>query len=93
MCTVRTTDADGKPFEGVSTYAADGKEYAFNENPTADQVQTVTQVDPYTITAEVQRLYQELKTSYEQTLVALVTALDFRDNETQGHSSRVVEYE
>jgi putative two-component system response regulator len=43
-------------------------------------------------TAEVSRLYQDLKASYEQTLVALVTALDFRDNETQGHSSRVVEY-
>jgi len=43
-------------------------------------------------TAEVQRLYHDLKASYEQTLVALVTALDFRDNETQGHSSRVVEY-
>ena len=35
---------------------------------------------------------QQLKDSYESTLQALVTALDFRDNETQGHSSRVVEY-
>jgi putative nucleotidyltransferase with HDIG domain len=43
-------------------------------------------------TAEVERLYLDLKGSYEQTLVSLVTALDFRDNETQGHSSRVVEY-
>jgi DNA-binding NtrC family response regulator len=33
---------------------------------------------------------QQLKDSYESTLQALVTALDFRDNETQGHSSRVV---
>jgi response regulator RpfG family c-di-GMP phosphodiesterase len=41
---------------------------------------------------EVERLYGDLKDSYEQTLVALVTALDFRDNETQGHSWRVVEY-
>ena len=35
---------------------------------------------------------QQLRDSYESTLQALVTALDFRDNETQGHSSRVVEY-
>jgi response regulator RpfG family c-di-GMP phosphodiesterase len=35
---------------------------------------------------------QQLRKSYENTLRALVTALDFRDNETQGHSSRVVEY-
>jgi response regulator RpfG family c-di-GMP phosphodiesterase len=41
---------------------------------------------------EVERLYRELEQSYESTLQALVTALDFRDNETQGHSYRVVEY-
>lgn len=41
---------------------------------------------------EVERLYDELQTSYESSLQALVTALDFRDNETQGHSYRVVEY-
>jgi response regulator RpfG family c-di-GMP phosphodiesterase len=41
---------------------------------------------------EVERLYKDLQESYESTLSALVTALDFRDNETQGHSWRVVEY-
>ncbi len=41
---------------------------------------------------EIEVLYQDLQSSYESTLQALVTALDFRDNETQGHSSRVVEY-
>lgn len=41
---------------------------------------------------EIEALYQDLQGSYESTLQALVTALDFRDNETQGHSSRVVEY-
>jgi putative nucleotidyltransferase with HDIG domain len=41
---------------------------------------------------EVERLYGELQGSYESTLHALVTALDFRDNETHGHSWRVVEY-
>ncbi len=35
---------------------------------------------------------EELENSYESTLQALVTALDFRDNETQGHSFRVVQY-
>jgi putative nucleotidyltransferase with HDIG domain len=41
---------------------------------------------------EVERLYRELEVTYESTLQALVTALDFRDNETQGHSTRVVQY-
>jgi putative nucleotidyltransferase with HDIG domain len=35
---------------------------------------------------------RQLRDTYENTLQALVTALDFRDNETQGHSYRVVEY-
>jgi response regulator RpfG family c-di-GMP phosphodiesterase len=43
-------------------------------------------------TQEVNRLLGELSSSYESTLHALMTALDFRDNETQGHSYRVVEY-
>ena len=42
--------------------------------------------------AEIEQLYDDLKASYEETLQALITALDFRDNETQGHSWRVVEY-
>jgi response regulator RpfG family c-di-GMP phosphodiesterase len=41
---------------------------------------------------EVERLYGDLQASYEASLEALVTALDFRDNETHGHSRRVVEY-
>jgi len=41
---------------------------------------------------EVEGLYYELESTYESTLQALVTALDFRDNETQGHSYRVVQY-
>jgi response regulator RpfG family c-di-GMP phosphodiesterase len=41
---------------------------------------------------EVERLYEELQISYESSLHALVTALDLRDNETHGHSYRVVEY-
>jgi cyclic di-GMP phosphodiesterase len=39
---------------------------------------------------EVEGLYAE--ESYESTLEAMITALDFRDNETLGHSRRVVEY-
>ena len=38
---------------------------------------------------EVEQLYRELEASYESTLEALITALDFRDNETLGHSRRV----
>jgi response regulator RpfG family c-di-GMP phosphodiesterase len=41
---------------------------------------------------EVETLYAELEGSYESTLEAMITALDFRDNETHGHSRRVVEY-
>ena len=41
---------------------------------------------------QVEGLYADLQESYESSLQALVTALDFRDNETQGHSYRVVEY-
>ncbi len=41
---------------------------------------------------EVEGLYRQLESSYESTLQALVTALDYGDNETQGHSRRVVEY-
>ncbi|HKY31803.1 MAG TPA: HD domain-containing phosphohydrolase [Candidatus Polarisedimenticolia bacterium] len=48
---------------------------------------------------EVERLYKELKTAFEQirstydtTLEALMEALDTRDTETQGHSRRVSEY-
>ncbi|MBZ5638991.1 MAG: response regulator [Acidobacteriia bacterium] len=40
----------------------------------------------------VRQRTRELEESYEATLQALVTALDYRDNETQGHSFRVVEY-
>ncbi|HXV75973.1 MAG TPA: HD domain-containing phosphohydrolase [Candidatus Polarisedimenticolaceae bacterium] len=40
----------------------------------------------------VEERTEQLRYSYESTLQALVTALDFRDNETQGHSARVVEY-
>ena len=41
---------------------------------------------------EIEGLYGELDEAYESTLQALVTALDFRDNETHGHSTRVVQY-
>jgi len=41
---------------------------------------------------EVESLFEQLQNSYESTLQSLVTALDYRDNETQGHSLRVVEY-
>ncbi|MDH3626200.1 MAG: response regulator [Acidobacteriota bacterium] len=43
-------------------------------------------------TAELEEKGAELQELYVTTLQALVTALDYRDNETQGHSLRVVEY-
>ncbi len=42
--------------------------------------------------AEVERLYGDLQRTWESTLHALLLALDLRDNETRGHSWRVVEY-
>ena len=39
--------------------------------------------------AEVQAAYQELQNTYDQTLYALMSALDARDRETEGHSMRV----
>ncbi len=40
---------------------------------------------------ELEKAYQELETTYDQTLAALMTALDARDRETEGHSSRVAQ--
>jgi putative nucleotidyltransferase with HDIG domain len=41
---------------------------------------------------EINRAYLQIQSTYNDTLDALLTALDFRDNETQGHSQRVVSY-
>lgn len=41
---------------------------------------------------EVVRVSQELRASYDETLEALVNALDARDQETKGHSIRVSQY-
>lgn len=41
---------------------------------------------------EIQKLFEELQETYQDTLEALVQALDLRDTETQGHSLRVVEF-
>ncbi len=40
----------------------------------------------------LEKLNDELKSAYESTLQALMTAIDFCDHETLGHSLRVVEY-
>jgi putative nucleotidyltransferase with HDIG domain len=39
--------------------------------------------------AEIKAAYDKLETTYDQTLAALMSALDARDRETEGHSSRV----
>ncbi|MBI3162918.1 MAG: GAF domain-containing protein, partial [Chloroflexi bacterium] len=38
---------------------------------------------------EIQSAYDKLEQTYDQTLASLMTALDARDRETEGHSSRV----
>jgi putative nucleotidyltransferase with HDIG domain len=45
-----------------------------------------------TANIEVRRVSEELRTSYDGTLEALVAALDARDQETKGHSLRVSRY-
>jgi putative nucleotidyltransferase with HDIG domain len=45
-----------------------------------------------TANIEVRRVSEELRTSYDGTLEALVNALDARDQETKGHSIRVSHY-
>jgi len=45
-----------------------------------------------TANIEVRRVSEELRTSYDGTLEALVAALDARDQETKGHSMRVSRY-
>lgn len=44
------------------------------------------------VALERARLFADLSTSYDRTLDALSAALDTRDNETEGHSQRVVAY-
>ena len=43
-------------------------------------------------TAELNRALAEIQVTYNTTLDALLTALDYRDNATEGHSQRVVRY-
>ena len=38
---------------------------------------------------EIESAYEELETTYDRTLAALMSALDARDRETEGHSTRV----
>jgi putative nucleotidyltransferase with HDIG domain len=40
-------------------------------------------------TSELRDAYKKLENTYDQTLIALTSALDARDRETEGHSSRV----
>ena len=43
-------------------------------------------------TLELLRAYEEIESTYQKTLEALITALDIREESTGGHSKRVVEY-
>jgi putative nucleotidyltransferase with HDIG domain len=45
-----------------------------------------------TVNREVLQMSEELRETYDGTLVALVSALDARDKETKGHSVRVTRY-
>lgn len=43
-------------------------------------------------TSELRQAFRDISTTYENTLMALVSALDAREHETSDHSIRVVEY-
>lgn len=43
-------------------------------------------------TSELNEALKEIEVTYNSTIDALSTALDYRDNETEGHSQRVVRY-
>lgn len=43
-------------------------------------------------TSELNKALEEIQVTYNTTLETLSTALDYRDNETEGHSLRVVKY-
>jgi response regulator RpfG family c-di-GMP phosphodiesterase len=43
-------------------------------------------------TADLRKAFRDIATTYQNTLLALVSALDAREHETKDHSQRVVEY-
>jgi len=51
-----------------------------------------TNLELETVNREVLQMSDELRETYDGTLVALVSALDARDRETKGHSTRVTRY-
>ncbi len=51
-----------------------------------------TNLELETVNREILQMSEELRETYDGTLVALVSALDARDRETKGHSTRVTRY-
>lgn len=51
-----------------------------------------TNVELEAANRDIRRVSEELRETYDGTLVALVSALDARDHETKGHSTRVTRY-
>lgn len=51
-----------------------------------------TNVELEAANRDIRQVSEELRETYDGTLVALVSALDARDHETKGHSSRVTRY-
>ena len=50
---------------------------------------SILQVESQQQAKMIEQAYEELELAYDNTLVALTSALDARDRETEGHSSRV----
>lgn len=67
------------------------RQYIFR---TAQHVEELkrTNVELEEVNRDIRQVSEELRETYDGTLVALVSALDARDHETKGHSSRVTCY-
>jgi hypothetical protein len=61
---------------------------------TAEHVEELkrTNVDLEEANRDIRQVSEQLRETYDGTLVALVSALDARDHETKGHSTRVTRY-
>ncbi len=78
---------DGQMYN--SRYAADLQTLTNQATVALERSILLTQTS--TQTRQLEAAYEELETTYDQTLVALTSALDARDRETEGHSLRVRE--
>jgi putative nucleotidyltransferase with HDIG domain len=74
-----------------------GPRYATNLQTLANQAavaleRSILLVESRAQAKQIEEAYQELELTYDRTLAALMSALDARDRETEGHSTRVAKF-